>query len=49
MVLTERERILKVWQDADCVCFDVDSTVIQEEGLDHLAAFLGKGEAVAAL
>jgi phosphoserine phosphatase len=34
---------------ADAVCFDVDSTVIQEEGIDALAEFLGKGEAVAAL
>jgi phosphoserine phosphatase len=34
---------------ADAVCFDVDSTVIQEEGIDVLAEFLGKGAAVAAL
>lgn len=34
---------------ANAVCFDVDSTVIAEEGIDVLAAFLGKGEAVAAL
>lgn len=34
---------------ADCVCFDVDSTVIQEEGIDVLAAYLGYGERVAAL
>ena len=27
--------------DADCVCFDVDSTVITEEGLDILAKSLG--------
>mmetsp|Transcript_12811 Transcript_12811/g.24040 ORF Transcript_12811/g.24040 Transcript_12811/m.24040 type:complete len:298 (-) Transcript_12811:18-911(-) len=33
---------------ADAVCFDVDSTVIQEEGIDVLAASLGKGEEVAA-
>ena len=35
--------------EADAVCFDVDSTVINEEGIDVLADFLGKGEAVAAL
>ena len=35
--------------NADVVCFDVDSTVIQEEGIDVLAAFSGKGDAVAAL
>ena len=34
---------------ADAVCFDVDSTVIMEEGIDVLAAYLGKGEEVAAL
>lgn len=34
---------------ADCVCFDVDSTVVNEEGIDVLADYLGKGEQVAAL
>lgn len=34
---------------ADCVCFDVDSTVVNEEGIDVLADYLGQGEAVAAL
>jgi phosphoserine phosphatase len=34
---------------ADAVCFDVDSTVVNEEGIDVLADFLGKGPAVAAL
>lgn len=34
---------------ADAVCFDVDSTVITEEGIDVLAAHLGKGPQVAAL
>mmetsp|Transcript_1584 Transcript_1584/g.3398 ORF Transcript_1584/g.3398 Transcript_1584/m.3398 type:complete len:297 (-) Transcript_1584:453-1343(-) len=33
---------------ADAVCFDVDSTVITEEGIDVLAATLGKGPEVAA-
>ncbi|KAL7554988.1 hypothetical protein ACHAWF_018605 [Thalassiosira exigua] len=33
---------------ADAVCFDVDSTVIDEEGIDVLAATLGKGPEVAA-
>ena len=31
---------------ADAVCFDVDSTVITEEGIDVLADFLGKGAEV---
>mmetsp|Transcript_61939 Transcript_61939/g.72432 ORF Transcript_61939/g.72432 Transcript_61939/m.72432 type:complete len:299 (+) Transcript_61939:33-929(+) len=33
---------------ADAVCFDVDSTVIQEEGIDVLADSLGKGAEVSA-
>ncbi|KAJ8607761.1 hypothetical protein CTAYLR_008613 [Chrysophaeum taylorii] len=33
---------------ADAVCFDFDSTVITEEGIDELAEFCGAGEAVAA-
>ena len=31
---------------AHAVCFDVDSTVITEEGIDVLAEFNGAGEAV---
>ena len=31
----------------DNLCFDVDSTVIDEEGIDVLAAHNGAGEAVA--
>ena len=34
----------RIWRKADAVCFDVDSTVIQEEGIDELAAFCGVGE-----
>jgi phosphoserine phosphatase len=30
-------------------CFDVDSTVCVDEGIDELAAYLGKGEEVAAM
>jgi len=36
-----------IWKSADCVCLDVDSTVIQDEGIDMLAEFLGKGAEVA--
>lgn len=32
---------------ADAFCFDVDSTVCTDEGIDELAAFCGAGEAVA--
>lgn len=34
---------------SDIVCFDVDSTVIKEEGIDELAAFCGKGQEVSRL
>ena len=36
----------QAWRSADAVCFDVDSTVIREEGLDGLAEYLQKGEDV---
>ncbi|WAR25035.1 SERB-like protein, partial [Mya arenaria] len=32
-----------VWQRADVVCFDVDSTLLKDEGLDELAEFCGVG------
>ena len=35
-----------VWKQADTVCFDVDSTLIQDEGLDELANFCGVGKVV---
>jgi phosphoserine phosphatase len=31
------------------ICFDVDSTLCADESIDEIAAFLGKGEEVAAL
>ncbi|CAN6363518.1 unnamed protein product [Urochloa humidicola] len=34
-------------RNADTVCFDVDSTVILDEGIDELADFCGAGKAVA--
>jgi len=42
------DRALEALANADAVCFDVDSTVIMEEGIDVLADYLGKGEEVAA-
>jgi phosphoserine phosphatase len=39
----------EIIRTADIVCFDVDSTVIQEEGIDELADFCGKGQEVANL
>lgn len=41
--------IQNILKKADAVCFDVDSTVIQEEGIDELAKFCDKGEEVANL
>ena len=32
-----------IWRSADAVCFDVDSTVCMDEGIDELAFFLGVG------
>lgn len=39
--------VLDLWQKADAVCFDVDSTVCMDEGIDELAEFCGAGKAVA--
>ncbi|CAH1990188.1 unnamed protein product [Acanthoscelides obtectus] len=36
------EEVKAVLKNADAVCFDVDSTVIREEGIDELARFCGK-------
>uniref|UniRef100_U5ESX0 Phosphoserine phosphatase n=1 Tax=Corethrella appendiculata TaxID=1370023 RepID=U5ESX0_9DIPT len=39
----------EILKTSNIVCFDVDSTIIQEEGIDELADFCGKGAEVAAL
>jgi phosphoserine phosphatase len=39
----------EILKKSDIVCFDVDSTVIKEEGIDELAKFCGKGQEVARL
>ncbi|KAG8090093.1 hypothetical protein GUJ93_ZPchr0011g27269 [Zizania palustris] len=39
--------LLETWRNADAVCFDVDSTVCLDEGIDELADFCGAGRAVA--
>ena len=41
-VVDAKRRLL----EANAVCFDVDSTVIQDEGIDVLAEFNGAGQAV---
>ena len=38
--------IRELWGRADCVCFDVDSTVSRQEMVDELARFSGKYEQV---
>ena len=43
------EEAKAIWKRASAVCFDVDSTLIREEGLDKLAHFCGAGEEVARL
>ncbi|PKA63908.1 Phosphoserine phosphatase, chloroplastic [Apostasia shenzhenica] len=41
------KEVLEIWQKSDAVCFDVDSTVCLDEGIDELADFCGAGKAVA--
>jgi phosphoserine phosphatase len=46
---TDVQGAIEALRHADAVCFDVDSTVITEEGIDVLAEYLGQGREVAAL
>jgi hypothetical protein len=41
-----KDTVKEIWRTADCVCFDVDSTVCQNEAIDDLALFLNVGEQV---
>ncbi|RWR83217.1 phosphoserine phosphatase, chloroplastic [Cinnamomum micranthum f. kanehirae] len=41
------KEVLEVWKNADAICFDVDSTVCLDEGIDEFADFCGAGKAVA--
>ena len=43
-----RSQVLSRLRAAQAFCFDVDSTVICEEGIDELARSVGKYEEVAA-
>ncbi|GAB4821168.1 hypothetical protein N2152v2_008214 [Parachlorella kessleri] len=45
--LEPSERVLRLWQTAQAVCFDVDCTLTLNDGLDLLAEYLGVGEDVA--
>ena len=44
--MLSKENTLDIWRQAGIVCFDVDSTLIQDEGLDELANFCGVGKVV---
>jgi phosphoserine phosphatase len=48
MMSSERSvsRTIELLRRAQAVCFDVDSTVITEEGIDVLADVCGAGKAV---
>eukprot|EP01060_Flectonema_neradi_P032375 TRINITY_DN5138_c6_g1_i1.p1 TRINITY_DN5138_c6_g1~~TRINITY_DN5138_c6_g1_i1.p1 ORF type:complete len:236 (+),score=42.27 TRINITY_DN5138_c6_g1_i1:77-784(+) len=46
--LIRRQALEKQWVECDAVCFDVDSTVCIDEGIDEFAAFLGKKDEVSA-
>lgn len=43
------DQAAKIIKNSDIICFDVDSTVIKEEGIDELANYCGKGAEVARL
>lgn len=45
-MMSSIEQCQAIWRNADTVCFDVDSTVIKDEGLDELAVFCGVGKQV---
>ncbi|XP_023948911.1 phosphoserine phosphatase isoform X2 [Bicyclus anynana] len=44
--MSPQQSVQELFRTADCVCFDVDSTVIRDEGIDELARFCGKGDEV---
>ncbi|KAF0030468.1 hypothetical protein F2P81_017199 [Scophthalmus maximus] len=44
--MTTLSQTKEFFRRAEAVCFDVDSTVIKEEGIDELAKFCGVGDAV---
>lgn len=45
----EEDLIRQIWSNADCVCFDVDSTVCIDEAIDELAKFQQVGSLVEAI
>lgn len=47
--LESSDVIRELWSNADCVCFDVDSTVCTEEAIDELAKYQDVGTFVEAI
>nr|CAD7407923.1 unnamed protein product [Timema poppensis] len=45
--MSTKEEVQVLWKNADAICFDVDSTIIQDEAIDELAKFCGRGADVA--
>lgn len=41
-----KQQVIEVLRKADAVCFDVDSTICTDEGIDELANFYGVGDEV---
>jgi phosphoserine phosphatase len=46
MIEDKKANLKLLWKNADCVCFDVDSTVCTNEAIDDLATIAGVGEEV---
>lgn len=46
MMIKSIETLKDLWRNADCVCFDVDSTICTNEAIDELATFCGVGKKV---
>ncbi|GFS25872.1 phosphoserine phosphatase [Elysia marginata] len=44
--MASKEAVKACWRQAQAVCFDVDSTVCVDEGIDELAAFCGVSDQV---
>ena len=42
----EKKKLKELWRTADCVCFDVDSTVCVNEAIDDLAYYCCVGDKV---
>jgi len=46
--IVEESKAVAAWREASAVCFDVDSTLCTDEGIDQLATLCGVGDEVAA-